>query len=478
MTVLENVEEPEMSELWQWDAVSIADAVRTGRVSSRDVVRSCLDRVEQFNPSLNAIIDYRPEEALQAADEADAAVRRGDELGLLHGVPVTTKVNVDQRGYPTTNGIVSLANKIAADDSPVVKNLRHAGAIFLGRTNTPSFSFRWFTDNDLHGETLNPRNMALTPGGSSGGAAAAVASGMGPLAQGNDIGGSVRYPAYACGIVGLRPTFGRVPSFNGTSVEERPLSSQMMLVQGPLARRVRDLRLGLAAMSNGDARDPWWTPAPLAGGAPPRPIRVALSVDPFGHGVDPLVVEALGNAASHLRAAGYLVEEAELPRMQDAAALWSIITMNEARRSFAKVGLELGGKAFQNAFRGMLVQTPQIDLEAYQQAFQDRATILREWILFLERYPLVLLPVSMERPFELGLDQEGDAAMARIMKAQQPLFPFAVLGLPSVSVPTGISNGIPIGVQLAANRFREDLCLDAAECIEAQAPIAMPATVA
>src|SRR5262245_20283520 len=182
-------------------------------------------------------------------------VRRGEPLGVLHGVPVTTKVNTDQRGCPTDNGVAAYKGLVPDADSAVVANLRRAGAIVIGRTNTPCYSMRWFTDNDLHGRTLSPWDPRITPGGSSGGAAAAVASGIGPIAQGNDIAGSVRYPAYCCGVVGLRPSYGRVPSYNPTAAPPA-IASQLMAVQGPLARTVADLRLGFAAMAVPDARDP------------------------------------------------------------------------------------------------------------------------------------------------------------------------------------------------------------------------------
>ena len=164
-------------------------------------------------------------------------------------MPVTVKVNVDLKGQATTGGVPANRDAVAVEDNPVVANLRRAGAVILGQTNTPEFSFRWFTENPLHGRTLNPWDPALTPGGSSGGAAAAVASGMCPIAHGNDIAGSVRYPAYACGVAGLRPTAGRIPSYDASDAQGRGLSSQVMSVEGPLARRVRDLRLALAAMT-------------------------------------------------------------------------------------------------------------------------------------------------------------------------------------------------------------------------------------
>ena len=167
-----------MSEpLWRWPAHRLTAAIRAGAVSAREAAVSALGRVQAVNPALNAIVDVLPDEALAAADAADAARRRGDPLGPLHGVPVTVKVNVDLRGRATTNGVVAFKDHIATEDSPVVANLRRAGAVIIGRTNTPAFSVRWFTDNDLHGRTYNPWSRAHTPGGSSGGASSAVAAG-------------------------------------------------------------------------------------------------------------------------------------------------------------------------------------------------------------------------------------------------------------------------------------------------------------
>lgn len=226
--------------LWQRDAVELSHLIRTRQVSSREVIDAHLERIEAVNPMLNAVVFSLAAEARSAADAADHAIARGDALGPLHGVPVTTKVNTDQAGCPTDNGAVAFKDKIAEHDSPTVANLKKAGAIVIGRTNTPAFSMRWLTENTLHGPTLNPWNTNHTAGGSSGGAASSVASGMAPIGQGNDIAGSVRYPAYCCGLVGVRSSYGRAPSFNPMAASGRAISSQLMAVQGPLTRSVRD----------------------------------------------------------------------------------------------------------------------------------------------------------------------------------------------------------------------------------------------
>jgi len=198
-----------MEDLWRLSAADVAAAVRAKKVSAREVAQSALSRLDAVNPRINAVIDHRPEQVLAQAAVVDAAIARGEQVGPLAGVPVTIKVNIDQEGFATTNGVKLQRDTVARSNSPVVDNLLKAGAVMLGRTNCPAFSYRWFTSNLIHGDTRNPRDPGITPGGSSGGAGAAVAAGIGHIAHGTDIAGSIRYPAYACGVHGLRPTVGR-----------------------------------------------------------------------------------------------------------------------------------------------------------------------------------------------------------------------------------------------------------------------------
>ncbi|SDB70160.1 amidase family protein [Belnapia rosea] len=463
------------TELWRWDATDLARAIRLRAISAREAVRSVLDRCTAVNPSINAVVLVLGDEALAAAEAADAAIARGEAVGPLHGVPVTTKINADQKGLPTSNGSTSWRDLIAPEDSAVVANLRAAGAIIVGRTNTPALSMRWFTENALHGRTLNPWSHGHTPGGSSGGAAAACAAGIGPIAHGNDLGGSVRYPAYACGIAGIRPSFGRVPAFNPTMAAERPLSGQLMSTQGPLARRVADLRIALTAMARGDARDPWWMPAPLDGPPMERPVRVALSVDPAGTGVHPEVAEAVRRAGRILEAAGYAVEEREPPDFAGTARDWDALAHGEARLFMAEIFERHGDAGAQDTYRYMLAHCPPNDLEGHLRLLARRTTRQRDWARFMAKVPLVLCPVSGEPPFPQGLDVAGQQGFDSVYRAQQPLLATPLLGLPSVSVPTGLTaEGLPMGVQIIAPRWREDLALDAAEVVEAACPMATP----
>ena len=462
------------TELWRWDAVPLVAAIRTGKISSREVTQAVLGRLEAVNPKLNAVTVALAEQARAAADRADAAVRRGEPLGPLHGVPVTIKENADQQGEATANGVVAFKDLVAATDSPQVANWKRAGAVIVGRTNTPAFSLRWHTDNELRGRTFNPWARERTPGGSSGGAAAAVASGIAPLGHGNDLGGSVRYPAYCCGIAGIRPTLGRVPAYNATTVDERPLGIQLMSVQGPLARRVADVRLGLAAMAARDARDPWWAPAPLDGPPAARPIKVALTVDPAGLGVHPDVAASVRRAGAALAGAGYAVEEVEPPDVAGVARCWTAIVMNETRHVTQPVLRQHGGADLNRSLDFFLAATPDVDLAGYMKALGERTRHVRDWMLFLERHPLVVGPVSTEPPFEVGFDTTTAERAGEVFSAQRLLIAVNLLGLPAVAVPTGIAGGLPLGVQVIGSRYREDLCLDAAEVIEARHGLPTP----
>jgi amidase len=337
--------------------------------------------------------------------------------------------------------------------------------VVLGRTNTPAFSLRWFTRNGLHGHTRNPRDPSITPGGSSGGAAAAVAAGIGAVAHGTDIAGSIRYPAYACGVHGLRPTPGRVAAFNASG-PERAIGAQLTAVSGPIARTIADLRLALAAMSRPDPRDPWWTPAPLEG--PPAPKRAALCVAPDGMAVRPPVAAALRDAARRLEAVGWAVEEVQnLPPLAEPARLQMMLWLAEMRRGSGAAIAREGDPDATTAYGHMERLFPAPDFDAFQDGLQRRAGLLREWLLFFERFPVALMPVSGELPFRDNSDVESFEAFERMVAAQLPQVGLPLLGLPGLAAATGMEGAVPVGVQLVAGRYREDLVLAAGEAIEA-----------
>src|SRR6201989_2720251 len=233
-----------MQDLWRLSAKELAALIGTKKVSAMDAATAALARLDAVNPKINAVVDHRPEDVLAQAGRIDAAIARGEDAGPLAGGPVTVKGNMHPQGFATTNGLKLQRAVIAKTNSPVIDNLRKAGAVILGRTNCPAFSYRWFTTNLIHGDTRNPRDPGITPGGSSGGAGAAVAAGIGHIAHGTDIAGSIRYPGYGCGVHGLRPTMGRVAAFN-PAMPERTIGAQLEAVSGPLARTIGDLRIAL-----------------------------------------------------------------------------------------------------------------------------------------------------------------------------------------------------------------------------------------
>jgi amidase len=456
-----------MSHIWQLSATEIANAVRTKKLSAQEVTSAHLDRLATVNPALNAVVQEFPEEAMDAARAVDAQIADGQNPGPLCGVPVTIKVNADQKGHATTNGLTLLKDLIAKTDSPVVSNIKKAGGVVIGRTNTPAFSLRWFTNNNLHGQTLNPHDKNLTPGGSSGGAAAAVASGICAIGHGTDIGGSIRYPAYACGLHGLRPTLGRIPAYNASGAE-RHIGAQLMAVSGPIARTMDDIALALKAMACADPHDPWYVPAPVDQGKFPK--RAALTIAPDGMPVVPEVKAALIDAAKKLETDGWVVEEIPCPSMREAADLNAQLWMAEMRYG-AKQMIEKEAEADSMfIFEQMTKRSPEIDMHGLLIALQSRAGLIREWSLFLQQYPVLLCPVSGQLPFPQQYDVSSTQNFDTAMQAQLPQLAIPLLGLPGLTVSTGFTGKTPVGVQLIAGRYREDILLAAGAAIERGGP--------
>ena len=454
-----------MTDLVRASAAELVALVKSKQASAREAAAAALARLDAVNPKINAVIDHRPEDVLRQAAELDAAMARGEEVGPLAGVPITVKANVDQEGYATTNGLKLQRDVIARSNSPVVDNLRKAGAVVLGRTNCPAFSYRWFTSNQIHGDTKNPRDPSRTPGGSSGGAGSAVAAGVGHIAHGTDIAGSIRYPAYACGVHGLRPTMGRVAAFNA-ALPERPIGPQISAVSGPLARTIGDLRIALLAMSGRDVRDPWWVPAPLEG--PPVQKRAALCLEPDGLTSVAEVKAAVGDAGKRLERAGWTVESiADTPPMREAADWQTRLWLGDGYEAQLKLALREGDPGALACLRGNRSKVVPFDAEAYSKALIRRATLTREWLAFFENYAVLLIPVSAELPFPDNFDLKDDACFARVWRAQLTQIAIPFMGLPGLTVSTGLVGRVPVGVQVISGRYREDLCLFAGEAIEA-----------
>jgi amidase len=302
---------------------------------------------------------------------------------------------------------------------------------------------------------------------------------MGALAHGNDRAGSIRYPSYACGVYGLRPTLGRIATFEPGVPETLAITTQLANTQGPLARSVRDLRLGTVAMMDRDPRDPWWVPVPLRDEAP-RPGRVALCAGVPGADVDPAVAAAVKQAGLWLDEAGYEVEEAAPPQLLEAGSLFFTLVVsenavsNDDRAGTTKAIEALGDEAAKRARRSTVASIQALDYEGYVSALARRAALLRSWMIFFERYQFVLLPISWQRPFPVDEDQKGDAAMAALLKAQVPILAASTLGLPGLAVPATLADGVPVGVQLIGPRFGEEALFVAGEAIEARSAVKTP----
>jgi amidase len=466
---------PPKGPVWQWSALQTAAAIRSGAISSVEVVEAHIARMRDVNPKLNAVVVDLSDDALKAAKAADNAQAKQKELGSLHGVPITIKENVDYEGRPNPNGVPAQMNIIAPSDAPVVRNLKKAGAIVIGLTNTPEFSFRGFTDNPLHGLTLNPWDPEITCGGSSGGAGSAVAAGIGTIAHGNDIGGSLRWPAHCNGVVTIKPTQGRVPAYNESAAAERPMLAHLMSAQGPLARSVGDVRAALEVMSQRDPRDPWWVPAPLVGPKPKRPIKVALAKLPDDMDVASSVRDALRQAADHLERSGYRVSEVEVPDISGVWQTWCDIIANETAMLQEAAMLKVTSPDFHAAWSGIKSKANTLDLLGWMRATAARNGHIRAWQLFLEEFPVVLAPTTVK---PTPGPREDAISTARTLELFWNDLRFIsainVLGLPGAVVPVTLHEGQPIGVQLITGRYREDLALDAAAAIEKRAGTLVP----
>lgn len=457
-------------EIWRLDASGLMALTRTGAVSAKEATTAALNRLEAVNPQLNAVVETLAETALNTAEALDQARANGAPCGPLHGVPVTIKVNVDQAGCATTNGVVALKNVIAPEDAPVVANLRKAGAIIIGRSNTSEFSFRADTDNPLYGRTHNPWGKHISAGGSSGGAGAAVMAGIGALAHGNDIGGSLRFPAAATGAVSLKPGLGRVPAWNPSQSAERGLLAQNMSVQGLLTRSARDLDLAMPAMIAGDMRDPLHSPLPWQGPPLDGPIRVAFSRETYGYDLHRDVDAALDAALDALRDAGYRVEEVETPSIFEAGRIGYRALMGEVKTLMGRDIKDMGSDTIRQIFDTYFQEFPPLCNSDLLRAMAERSRFMREWNVFLARYPLVLTPFMFKPFFAPDRDTDGRAGVQEVLG--EAIYSYAVnfLGLPAACVPARLAQTEkgpqPINVQIIAQRWREDLAVAAAQAIE------------
>ena len=442
----------------------LAGRIRAREVSPAEAVEAYLRRIESANPALNAVVTLAPD-ALERAREAEAAVARGEAPGLLHGVPLTVKDTIDVRGLRTTSGSPVRAEYVAKEDAPAVARLRAAGAIILGKTNCPEFALDYTSENPLFGRTNNPHDLGRTPGGSSGGCAAAVAACMTAGSLGSDLAGSIRIPAHFCGVAGLKPTAGRVPG--GGHLPPMSGLHSLGATLGPLARTVDDLSLFYSVLSGAgvtmgvepDAR------ALLKG------MRVAFYADDGSTAVTAETNEAVRRAARALTGAGLDVVEEVPPGVGEATGLWLSLfeyaTQRLVRAAYAGREAEAGRAARTILERGQLWGEPPLEkvLAAWEERDRVRETLLR----WLERTPLFVAPVGAVPAFgheEFGrVEVEGRSVPT--FRALAHAHAANVYDLPAVCVPAGrTAAGLPVGVQVVGRPHEEWRVLTAARVIE------------
>jgi amidase len=459
-------------ELCWMPATALAEAIRARRVSPREVVRAVLAQIDRVNPSVNAFCTVAGEQADAAAREAEEAVLRGRPLGPLHGVPVSIKDLTPTRGIRTTFGSLAFAHHVPEEDELIVRRLRRAGAILVGKTNTPEFGAGGNTTNRLFGPTRNPWKLTHSSGGSSGGAAAALATGMGPLAQGSDLGGSLRIPASYCGVVGFRTSPGVVP------IVPSALPWDPLGVTGPMARTVADVALMLGVVAGPDPRAPLSVPVDPArwtdAVASPNVAgwRVAWSADLGITPVDPEVARIAGEAARAFEELGAAVEE-DHPDFSGAREIAH--TLRAARMATLHSGLlprwrdVMFPHLVWNIERGLALSAVEVG-----RAEVERAALWRRVQAFFERYDLLVTPTVPTPPFPVDQDYPPEINGQPVPTyVDWFLLTYAVtlVGHPAISVPAGwTAGGLPVGLQIVG-RFRDEAAvLRAAAALEAARP--------
>lgn len=438
-------------------ATESAHLIRAKELSARDVMEAHLAQIDQVNPTVNAIVTLLPEQAMEQANAADEALARGEEVGPLHGLPIAHKDLVPTRGIRTTSGSVIFKDLVPDQDGLIVERLKKAGAITIGKTNTPEFGAGSQTYNEVFGETFNPYDTSKTCGGSSGGAAVALACGMLPIADGSDMGGSLRNPASFCNVVGFRTSPGRVP------VWPNPAGWFPLSVEGPMARTVQDTALMLSTIAGPDPRSPIAIAEP--GSLFRRPlerdfkgVRVAWSRDLGELPVDPRVTAVIDGQRHVFESLGCVIEDGE-PDLRDADEIFKVWrawrfeqTLGELLKTHRD---QIKETVVWNIEEGIKLSGPQIGrIELKRTELYHR---VRE---FMETYEFLILPVSQVPPFDVKqryVTEINGVKMDTYIDWMKSCYYITVVGLPAISVPCGFtSDGLPVGVQIVG-RHQDDL---------------------
>jgi amidase len=451
-----------MSELFYASATKLAGMIRSGQVSSAEVVDAHLERIEAVNPKVNAVAQLLAGAARDDAQKADKAKANGEPLGPLHGVPVTVKDAIQIGGVISTGGTLGRKSYVATADSAVVTRLRGAGAIMLANTNVPELCLAGETASIAYGTTNNPYDLARTPGGSSGGEAALIAAGGSPLGLGSDVGGSIRQPAHYCGIAGIKPTTGRVPS-TGHWVPLVGLLGPMFSI-GPMARFVEDLTLALPILCGPDGRDPYAAPVPL--GQPCEVdlsgLRVASFTHNGSHAADADTVAAIGAATEALKSAGVSVDDARPPGIERASGLFMAVLSADAGAGVRALLAEAGTTqthAYMDDVLKIIGDTP-LSAANFAGLLAEMDRFKAEMLSFMQDYDALLCPTTVSPAVPhgtfIGPQWPGVAST----------YQFNLTGWPAAVVRAGQSGDLPIGVQIAARPWREDVALAIAQQVQ------------
>jgi len=464
-----------MDELAFATANQLASAIRARRVSSREAVEALLARTAKYNPRLNAIVTLDVERALQRAAEADAALARGDAVGPLHGVPITIKDCFETAGLRTTSGFPGLRDYVPERDASAVARLRSAGAIIIGKTNMPPLAAGNVSDNDLFGRSSNPWDLARTPGGSTGGGAAAVAAGLSPLELGSDYSGSLRQPAHYSGVLTIRPTEHRVPTTGHIPpMPGAATSTRHMNTVGPVARSIDDLELALRVISGPDGVEWEVPPVPLDPVAPraPASLRVAFSAGMAGLPVEPVIAQAIRRFATELERAGAGIDEIAPPGFD---AVDAIETYGELAASERGAGVSPEQEAQDLANLGVALDHPEADrrgrarrqnatVRDYMTTLMHRDRLIAALDTFLGGFDAFLCPVAMTPAFTHRPNRAPVAVNGVDVGGWTASFgytaPFAVTGNPVLVLPIAWERWdgtamLPIGVQVVGRRWAE-----------------------
>ena len=459
-----------MSDLTFLPAVSMAKKIREKKLSVVELVEAHLAQIEKLNRKLNAFVQVDSERARRAARAADVAVMQGEPLGSLHGVPVSIKSSLAVAGMRCESGTMLRAGFVAAQDAPLVARLRAAGAIVLGVTNTPELLMAWETDNLLYGRTNNPWDLDRTPGGSSGGEAAAIAAGMSAGGVGSDGGGSIRVPAHFSGICGLKPTPGRIPSTGHHPVSAGPFA--LIGVVGPMARTVADVRVLFEVMEGPDNGDTCAAPVPLR-----WPSDYAVKNMRIGYfeddGRTPVTAEtrtAVRTAAEALRSTGFQVERFQPEGLEEARQLWwkfFVVAGGMLIRPMFK-DRESALSPILKQFLGWSEAEPVLTGETLLDAWIQRDVLRARFLAQMERYPILLCPVAAIPAFRHGeRSWQVEGKSVHYLDAWSYAEFFNLLGNPAAVVPVGNSpEGLPIGVQIAGRPWEEEQVLSVAAALE------------